>query len=321
MVHEEYELVFSATGCIEEKGAPHLKQNGIVKVIQGPKQIQVHTLDDATMVYAFLSVNDINIPLLPDQKAEKLSPTSFKLRIPSHEFIVTLENNTPDELLTEFEKIISWFCKYEGEPAGNTGRLSQRFERAGDQGVAMVEQFASKVEISLNDRIQPHVNAARECETKNINIGGKATASVLGTTRKVVGAGAKGASVVTDKASDVVGSVLGNNPLMKTMRKAPEGSRRFRFHETLTAGMVAVGKVYVAADEKGRAIVSTAGENGAEVLRERYGDQVAGAARDSTHIGVDAYRIMRFPAKFGASALLKGAAKASLKNPKSPKGN
>ncbi len=319
MVHEEYEMVLSAPGSIEEQGAPHLRQEGLVRVIQGPKQVQVHTMDDATMVYAFLSVNDMNIPLLPDQKASKHSPTSYTLRIPGHKFTVSLADDTPPEVLVEFEKIVGWFCSYQGEPAGNTLRMSQRLERAGDKGVEMVEKLAGKLETQLSTRMEPHMVAAREVETKNVNIGGKATATVLGTTRKVVGAGAKGASVVTDKASNVVGSVLGNNPIMKNMRKAPEGSRRFRFHETLTAGMVAVGKVYVAADEKGRTIVSTAGENGAEVLRERYGDQVAGAAKDGTHIGVDAYRIMRFPAKFGASALLKGAAKASAKGAKSSK--
>jgi len=99
---------------------------------------------------------------------------------------------------------------------------------------------------------------------------------------------------------------------MTNMRNAPHDSKRYGLHETLTAGMVSVGKVYVAADEKGRALVSTWGDNSSEILREKYGGEVADAAQNSTRIALDSYRIMRFPAKFGAAALLKGAAKASV---------
>lgn len=315
--HLEYEVVFQAPGVLEETGAPQVRQEGTVRVIQGPTHSTVQTLDDSTMVYAFLAASHVNVPLPPDQQVQKIQPNVFVLRTPGHEFKVTFAAHTQPELLTEFEKVLAWFTSYQGPPIGTTpggvsGGVASRLSQAGDSGVAFVDKIAGKVSKRMDGFMDPKLEAARAAETKNVNIGGKATGAVLGTTRKVVGAGAGAANAVTEKASDVVGAVLANNPLMKGLRSGKEGSKRFRFHNTLTAGMVAVGKVYVAADERGRAIVSTAGENSAQVLQHRYGDQVAGAARDSTHIAVDSYRIFRFPAKFGASALIKGAAKASL---------
>jgi len=366
--HAEYEMVFEAKGVLEEKDAPHLRQDGIIRVIQGPKMINVDTLDGNTLVYAFLSVNEVNVPLVPDQEASRISPHCYKIRVPDHEFTITLDGEkcTP-EIEVEFEKILKWFVTYQGEPAGKIsaaavpasapvapsappsdasmdppagapmaadpapapasdaesvpvpqGRpsMSDRFDAAGARGVAFVEKVAGKVETKVNGVIDPKLESAHNVESrgeaKDVKLGGKVTSTVLGTTAGAVGKVAGAANSVSEKASDVVGTVLGKNPIMKNLGKAEEGSKRFRFHRTLTSGMVAVGNVYVTADERGRQIVSTAGENSAEVLRARYGKEVSGAARDSTHIAMDSYRIMRFPAKFGASALLKGAAKASV---------
>eukprot|EP00171_Calliarthron_tuberculosum_P009193 IDg9193t1 len=72
--HQEYELVFQALGTVNEVGGQSLRLSGKVRVIQGPKQLNVKTLDDATPVYAFLSVNDVNLPLLPSQLARRVAP-------------------------------------------------------------------------------------------------------------------------------------------------------------------------------------------------------------------------------------------------------
>lgn len=319
--HEEYELVFQALGTVNEVGGHQLRLSGKVRVIQGPKQLNVNTLDDATMVYAFLSVNDMNLPLLPNQRARWVAPLVYEIHIPGREFSVALDQSTSDELIVEFEKILRWFCKYDtptqaapGSPAAAAGSsFARRLDRAGDSCVAFVERVGGRMQGGVTTRVDAQVDAARGTPTRNVPLGGRATAGVMGGTRRAVGAGASLASKVTDRASDVVGSVLGSNPIMKSLGNAPEASKRFRFHDTLTSGMVAIGKVYVAADEKGRSIVSTTGEGGAEILRERYGEEVAGAARNGTGIAVDGYRIMRFPAKFGASSLIKGAMKAGAR--------
>lgn len=318
--HWDYEVLFQASGVMVEHGAPHLQQAGTVRIIQGPTLNSVSEIDSASKVYAFIAVNHVNVPLLPDEHARRLNANSFLVRIPGYEFTISLAPQTPAEVVNEFERILAWFTCYQCPPGGYTATggggsgtsASARIHQAGDVGVKLVEKLADKMTHRMDGLMESQMASARNVETRNVKIGGDGTRTVLGTTRKVVGAGAGAASAITEKASDVVGSVLANNPLMKGLRGGPEGSKRFRLHNTLTAGMVAVGKVYVAADERGREMVSTTGEQSAEVLRERYGEQVADAARDGTHIAVDSYRILRFPAKFGAKALVKGAAKASL---------
>lgn len=313
--HAEYELVFQAVGTVQEYGSLEYRQSGIIRVIQGPKQVHVKTMDHYSDVFAFLSVNDLNIPLLPNQTARFVNPYGYAINVSSRTFFVTLDRSTPDEFIREFEKILSWFCSFQSAHDSNNSRpsgMARKIDNAGNKGVDMVERIADSIHTKLTYAMEPRLRAAREAETHQVNIGGRATATVLGGTRSAVGKVAGFAGVVTDKAANVVGTVLAKNPVMNNMRNAPEGSKRYGLHETLTAGMVSVGKVYVACDEKGRALVSTWGDNSAEVLRERYGDQAAGAAQDSTRIAIDSYRILRFPAKFGAAALLKGAAKASV---------
>lgn len=317
--HAEYELVFQAVGTVEEYGSLACRQGGIIRVIQGPKQLDVKTMDGYTSVFSFLSINSLNIPLLPDQTARFVEPYLYSVNVTGRTFFVALERTTPDELMREFEKILSWFCSFQGahthdNNSGKPGGMARKIDSAGNKGVDLVERLADRVQAKLARTLEPRLRAAREAETRQVSIGGRATAGVLGGTRSVVGKVAGVAGVVTDKAASAVGTVLARNPVMNNLRNAPQDSRRHSLHESLTAGMVSVGKVYVACDEKGRAVVSTWGDNSAEVLREKYGDQVAGAAQDSTRIAVDSYRIMRFPAKLGVAPLLKGAAKASAHN-------
>lgn len=309
--HDEYELVFQAQAVVQEYGGQHPRLSGNVRVIQGPKHHQVQTLEDTTLVYAFLSIAELNLPLLPDQPATRLCQFSYDISVPGRRFHLKFDHTTPSQLVIEFDNIIRWFCNYQQQSnAPQSTTVASRMDRAGTSGVQFVQRIGDRVQHHVEQNLDKHISAARTAESRSVPLGGRATANVLGGTRRVVGVGAGVASKLTERASDVVGSVLGNNPVMKNLRSAPQDSKRFRFHETLTSGMVAVGKVYVAADEKGRAVVATAGDSGAEILRERYGDEVAGAARNSTGIAIDGYRIVRFPAKFGASSLLKGALKA-----------
>lgn len=321
--HDQFEMVFEAPGSLTEIGGHGLNISGTVRVIQGPRASSVPVMDNSTLVYAFVSAGEANLPLLPNQPARRVSKHSFEFEIPNRRFAVRLSSSTPSELIDEFENVLKWFCVYESMPPGKTSTDATAapihappqgmMGKAGDQGVAFVERYGDKINSAINNRLGASLENARGQETRNVNVGGKATSSVLGGARKVVGTGAGIAATVTDKASDVVGGILGNNPVMKGLRNAPEESKRFRFHDTLMSGMAAVGKVYVAVDEKGKTIISTTGDNASEIVREKYGPDAAAAASDSTRIAVDSYRIFRFPAKFGASALLKGAAKASVK--------
>lgn len=324
-------MVFEAAGSLKEIGGHGLDISGKVRVIQGPRASSVSVMDSSTLVYAFVSVGEANLPLLPNQPARRVSSTAFEFEMPDRRFSVHLSPSTPSELVDEFENVLKWFCVYESRPSGVSvapgapgapNAAAQpavasppqgMLDKAGAQGVAFVERYGDKINTAINSRLGASLENARAQETRNINAGGKATSSVLGGARKVVGAGAGIAATVTDKASGVVGGILGGNPVMKGLRNAPEESKRSRFHDTLMAGMAAAGKVYVAVDEKGKTIISTTGDNASEIVREKYGDDAAVKVRDSTRIAVDSYRIFRFPAKFGAATLLKGAAKAGAK--------
>lgn len=316
--HRELELIFEAAGELEEIGTAKVWRKEIIRIIQRPELPLVETMNDSTMVHAFLTTSDVNVPLLPDQEVKKIDPNVFILRHLEHEFKVTLDQQTAPELLAEFEKVLEWFTSYQGPPTGTQpggvpgNAITKRLSKAGEAGVAAVDKIAGKVSEKVDGFMEPKLEAARAGDTRNVNIGGKATRRILGKTRKVVGKTAGAADKVTDKASDAVGSILANNPIMKALRKGKKGTTHAKLHNTVTAGMAAAGKVYVAADERSREIVSTAGENSSEVLEQRYGDQVADAAKDSTRIALDSYKIFRFPASFGASALIKGAAKAAM---------
>jgi len=312
--HRDYELLFQAVGEVIEKGAG--KHIGTIRVIQGPKfetggaVVDIEDLDDDTAFYGFLSVNMENIPLLPQNHVEKISDHEYDIHIPGREFKVILEDATDEELIEEFENILVWFCKYEKQSVDDVA-AAQRLENMGDQGVSTVDNIGSRVQQRISRTFQPHLDAARAEEGRNIPIGGETTSNVLGTTRHVVGSVAGVTGQITDTASHGVASLVRRVSSRPNRTPLPPTSRRFRLRKTLNSGLVAAGKVYVAADEKGRAIIQTAGDSTSELLYEKYGEEVEQAAKDTTTIAIDAYKILRFPANFAVKAIIGGAVKSS----------
>lgn len=77
------------------------------------------------------------------------------------------------------------------------------------------------------------------------------------------------------------------------------------------AGLLAFGRIYVAADNQGKIIIGDTGKGTAEYAGVTYGDEAEQVARQLGGIALDGYRIARFPKKLGATAILKGALKST----------
>lgn len=60
-----------------------------------------------------------------------------------------------------------------------------------------------------------------------------------------------------------------------------------------------------AADETGRAILTTTATGATALTDARYGPRAAAVAHDTGLTAVSAYRVMRFPSKFGATTIVK----------------
>lgn len=60
-----------------------------------------------------------------------------------------------------------------------------------------------------------------------------------------------------------------------------------------------------AADETGRAILTTTATGATALTDARYGPRAASVAHDTGLTAVSAYRVVRFPSKFGATTIVK----------------
>jgi hypothetical protein len=192
------------------------------------------------------------------------------------------------------------------------GRARTTIDKAGIKGAQFVTKYGEKIHMSVKKRVDSNVAAGSTREPRNVNLGGAATAGTLGGAKRIVGAGAGLAAGVIDKVSSVIGGALANNPAMKNMRDAPEESGRRKAHDLLVSGAMAVGRVYVAADNQGKLIFETAGDGAGRIAGVKYGPEAENAARATGHIALDGYRIFRFPAKLGATSLIKGAMKGGM---------
>lgn len=277
--------------------------------------------------HAFLSLQHLNIPLLPSCPVYKSSssPHTYELHIPSNQFTLIVSPEADKELVTSLEQILKWFCQWnDAIPAGNIVEdvpasattepgVEDRFTRLGDKGVRFVETMGERLNAGLQRRLSKHVESARGAPQKDLKLGGGVTKSVLSGTRVVVGVGANVASKVTGTVSGVVGKGLAKNPMSKNMSRAPEGSARRKFHDNLMGGLVAFGRVYVAADQQGKLIIQTTTDASAELAGVKYGHQAEHATRNLGSIALDGYRVARFPAKLGTVSLLKGGLKSCAK--------
>lgn len=339
----DYEVLIEIFATVKEKSYPSPKKKplpqiiaspitGVLRVVQGPLNTSLQPTGDKeeeAVYHAFISISDVNIPLLSSQPARRCGAEmsrKFALRIPERVFIIQLHPETEVGLVDGFERLLQWFCKWEDDqcteetgPADSTGAVSvstnhERFARAGDRGVEIVESIGGKINNSIQKRIAPRIDAAREVrETREAENGGARSlklgvgTKVLSGTRTVLETGANLASSVADKISDAIGVGIGRNPVTKTLSEAPEGSKRKGLYNNLMTGMLAFGRVYVAADHQGKLIIESTGRSAAAYAGVKYGDEAEAAARNMAHIAMDGYRIFRFPEKLGATSLVKGA--------------
>lgn len=347
-----YEVVLSAMGTVLEK-APRAKPiSGLVQFIQGAV-----SSNPADGYYAFISVQDVNVPLVPRERSRSLGPFSYEINIPQRCFELTLDNRTEADLIRGVEDILRWFTTYDDAagPCGNDAAPEHAFghihgkphssldastaaamhasaeqvpdsapekmstakktqsaiDHAGTKGVELVTKYGEKINASIKNRADEAVANSAGQPARNVKMGGSATAGVLGGARKVVGAGANIASTAIDRVSTVVGNGIANNRVTVSMREAPENTLKRQIHDLLVAGALAIGRVYIAADDQGKLIIENIGDGAGRVAGTKYGKEAEQAARDVGHIGLDTYRIVRFPQKLGATSLVKGALKGA----------
>lgn len=358
----DYEVVLEMQARLTQQptivGSTKLSKpvEGTLRIIQGP--LPPATPDQSLQepsFHAFLSIGDVNLPLLPKCVASRVpNRPSFKIILPAGEFIVEPNPKTEEEIIDGFERICRWFCCWEVDQTGATASSSytaaineptgaspypppppgviepemggtvavesprpmtsaDRIARAGDKGVLIVEKFGDALHRKITSTLEKRRDGIPEENRKNVKMGGRVTASVLTTTRKVVGTGAHVASMITDKVASSLGSAVSNNKVSRSMASAPEGSAKRTMYDNLMAGMMVIGKVYVAADQKGKIIINDVTELSSDIAKKRYGEEAAHAARSLGGIALDGYRISRFPQKLGARSLISSAAKASAK--------
>ncbi|CAN0074181.1 unnamed protein product [Sphacelaria rigidula] len=321
-----YEVIITAMGTLEEQAVGGVSAAGPVRVIQGPRTNE----SPADGVFGFLSVDTLNVPLVSTSRTSRVSPGVYCVRIPGKEFLLTLDPRTEPAIVEGMEQVLQWFTAFEGDtpapgdvtekgqrqlrpagadgaaqPAGVTGAI----DRAGLATAAMVMRAGKKLHESLDRRVEASLAGQANKPAKNVKLGGAPTAAVLTSARKVADAGAGAAATVVDKLSSAIGNKVANSSAMSSARAAPEGSMKKQTHDLLVAGAVAVARVYVAADDQAKTLFTAAGDGAGRIAGAKYGAEAEHAARSVGGIGVDGYRIFRFPEKLGVSLLVKGVAK------------
>lgn len=129
--------------------------------------------------------------------------------------------------------------------------------------------------------------------------------------KQVVGVGAGIAGAVIDKVSTVAGNAVANSSVVANSRKAPEGSKRRQAHDFLVTGAIAAARVWEAADGQGKLLLESTGDGMGRIAGAKYGEEAEHAARCAGQIGLDGWRIFRFPTKLGVSTLVKGVVKGT----------
>ncbi|GAB0491035.1 hypothetical protein MMPV_002279 [Pyropia vietnamensis] len=112
-------------------------------------------------------------------------------------------------------------------------------------------------------------------------------------------------SGVGERVARTVGGGLAESGVMRRAREAPPNSVGGVFHTALSTGCLAFANIYEAADETGRAILTTTATGATALTDARYGPRAASVAHDTGLTAVSAYRVMRFPSKFGATTIIK----------------
>lgn len=296
----EYETLLDTQGRLKE-----IEGHGVIA--RGRLQVLQHRISEGNYL-AILSVDEVNIPLGGGRQSRR-TKRGFEVEIAGgRKFEVLLDGEQQETEL--FQRLLEHFTKFEGlKERGWAERIMEKGARG--------EDWVGKVGDRVNQRVVDGL-AARQPDpsrkTREMKLGGKVTDNVLRGARDASEKGAKLTSGVTEKVSGKLGSALTGNPVVKNFRESPMDSRRKKFHDCLVAGMMTAGRVYVKADEKGKLIIESAGDGLGKQAGDRYGKEAEAAVRNLGRIGLNTYRIIRFPKKLGAKALIKGALKDAMKD-------
>ncbi|CBJ48883.1 expressed unknown protein [Ectocarpus siliculosus] len=312
-----YEAILTAVGTLAEQSPSAgggVSATGAVNVIQG----RVDENPEAGF-FGFLSVENLNVPLVSTSRSSRVGPGVYRVCIPGKEFLLTLDQRTEPPIVEGMENVLRWFTAFEGDemprgvtPAGvkATG-VKGVIESAGVAGAAMIMRVGEALNASIKERTEAKLAAQADQPAKKVKLGGAVTATTLTGARKVVGAGAGVAAAVIDKVSTVAGNAVANSSIVANSRGAPAGSTRREAHDMLVTGAVALGRVWEAADGQGKLLLESTGDGMGRIAGAKYGSEAEHAARSAGQIGLDGWRIFRFPTKLGVTTLVKGAVKGA----------
>eukprot|EP00752_Nemacystus_decipiens_P005493 g4973.t1 len=321
-----YESIITAMGTLAEQSPGGVSATGEVSVIQG----RVDENPEAGF-FAFLSVDTLNVPLVSNSKSSRVSPGVYRVRIPDSEFLLTLDPRTEPPIVEGVENVLQWFTTFEGStvpagtgaiPAGGEHATGIRglIEKAGVAGAALVTRAGEKLNASVKEKTEATLAAQGDQPAKKVKLGGAVTATTLTGARKVVGVGAGVAAAVIDKVSTVAGNTVANSSMVQNSRNAPEGSKTRQTHDLLVTGAMAVARIWEAADGQGKLLLESTGDGMGRIAGAKYGDEAEHAARSAGQIGLDGWRIFRFPTKLGVTTLVKGVVKGAAAGQQSSTG-
>ncbi|PXF47733.1 hypothetical protein BWQ96_02415 [Gracilariopsis chorda] len=307
-------------------------------VIQGPLATDPSQPNANMLYYAFINTRSYNFPLMPSTSCRRIAQDAFRIRVDNRRFVVALHPSTPPKHVEGFIALLQWFCTWK-EPEGSLppARLSESttsstsslpttpplpppkstvFTKIGDNVVDVIEKVSNRANNTtqryLSEKHSTAVSNRNRGAAKDLNIGGRATAGVLGTTQKVVGAVAKVAVATTDKIACTVGRRV-TKTVAKPLASAPERSIRRGFYDQIASGCLAAGRIYVSVDKNVRLFMANTGDTAALVAGAKYGPQAEHASRQIAQIAYDAYHVMKFPSELGYKSLMKSSVEEELK--------
>lgn len=189
-----YEAIITAMGTLAEQqtaaSGGGVSATGEVSVIQG----RVDKNPEAGF-FAFLSVDNLNVPLISTSKSSRVSPGVYLVRIPDKDFLLTLDPRTEPAIVEGMENVLQWFTTFESNavPVGTVeaggektpSRVRDVIERAGVSGAAMITRVGEGLNESLKERTEATVAAQGDQPAKEVKLGGAVTATTLTGARKV----------------------------------------------------------------------------------------------------------------------------------------
>lgn len=184
---------------------------------------------------------------------------------------------------------------------GITAQGTQALRRASKQADAFL---TGQVDRKLASESSKGVRFAEPSSGHSVNKLEKSA----GTSAKV----SRAVSQATERACRVTGDVLFNNSVSRSLRQAPEGSKRRAVHDIGTASVLCTAKLTTAVAEEGRYLLERSTDGAARVAGSKHGLDAERSTRAVGNIGINAYEVLRTPQQFVKSSVFHGCAKAGI---------